>query len=157
MPRTAIDLWPNHTVAWCWDRCYSSAKQRLTRGISTRSCGSESDSSSAMGKSGHIINPRRYPPVDTGNCTVSHEKKFPQTQWTLVHGKYFGLAHPSQRHGALQPPSRTIHWLQMTFLDWYSKYVEPSQKTTIPYRVSRGHSTSPWQLKWASYHIYIVG
>ena len=52
MPKTAIDLWPNHTVAWCWDRCYSSAKQRLTRGISTRSCGSENDSSSARGSQG---------------------------------------------------------------------------------------------------------
>ena len=55
MPKTAIDLWPNHMVAWCWGRYYSSAKQRPTCGISTRSRGSGSDSSSTRGSQGTTL------------------------------------------------------------------------------------------------------
>ena len=51
--KTAMDLWPNHKVAWCWDRCYSSEKKRPTRGIAIHTLSWERERfSSARGSQG---------------------------------------------------------------------------------------------------------
>ena len=120
----------------------SSAKQRPTRGISTRSCGSGSNSSSAMGSQG-TPSTRDNIPVLIQEVVQSLMKRS-----SLRHSEQSSMENTSDQptpvsNTAPSTPLRTIHRLQMTFMDWYSKYVKPSQKTTIPYIISCGHSASP--------------
>ena len=122
--KSAIDLWPNHTIAWCWDRCNSSEKQRPTRGISTRSRGSGSDSSSARGSQGTPLTCVDIP------LLIQEVVQSLTKRSSLRHSEH------SSMENTLDQPTPVSDTAPFN----------PFREQYTDYRVSRGHSTSPRQV-----------
>ena len=108
-----------------------------------------------QGEARHTINPWQYPCVDTGSCTVTHEKKTPQTQWTVIHGKSFWSAHPAS--DTVPSPPFTNNTLTTDDIPGLLQQVcRALLEDHHTLQSIRGHSTSPQQVSYLS-HTYIVG